>query len=151
MKLKLKNTKIIEDITDENDEVIGKVSFDPKDARAYKVFLNLINLIEDYQKKDKKIGDIEDLPTGEIKSIEDIEIYKDSFDKLETKIDNYLELETEIKKITDEVFGNVSETFSKISNSIEPYIELVQWATPYFKKERSEKVNTYLSKKEDVL
>nr|DAH18373.1 MAG TPA: hypothetical protein [Caudoviricetes sp.] len=151
MKLKLKNTKIIEDITDENDEVIGKVSFDPKDARAYKVFLNLINLIEDYQKKDKKIGDIEDLPTGEIKSIEDIEIYKDSFDKLETKIDNYLELETEIKKITDEVFGNVSETFSKVSNSIEPYIELVQWATPYFKKERSEKVNTYLSKKEDVL
>lgn len=151
MKLKLKNTKIIEDITDENDEVIGKVSFDPKDARAYKVFLNLINLIEDYQKKDKKIGDIEDFPTGEIKSIEDIEIYKDSFDKLETKIDNYLELETEIKKITDEVFGNVSETFSKVSNSIEPYIELVQWATPYFKKERSEKVNTYLSKKEDVL
>lgn len=151
MKLKLKNTKIIEDITDENDEVIGKVSFDPKDARAYKVFLNLINLIEDYQKKDKKIGDIEDLSTGEIKSIEDIEIYKDSFDKLETKIDNYLELETEIKKITDEVFGNVSETFSKVSNSIEPYIELVQWATPYFKKERSEKVNTYLSKKEDVL
>ena len=49
------------------------------------------------------------------------------------------------------MFGNVSETFSKVSNSIEPYIELVQWATPYFKKERSEKVNTYLSKKEDVL
>lgn len=151
MKLKLKNTKIIEDITDENDEVIGKVSFDPRDARAYKAFLNLINLIEDYQKKDKKIGDIENLPNEEIKSIEDIEIYKDSFDKLENKIDNYLELETEIKKITDEVFGNVSETFSKVSNSIEPYIELVQWATPYFKKERSDKVNTYLSKKEDVL
>lgn len=151
MKLKLKNTKIIEDITDENDEIIGKVSFDPKDARAYKAFLSLIKLIEDYQRKDKKIGDIENLPKEEIKSIEDIEIYKDSFDKLENKIDNYLELETEIKKITDEVFGNVSETFSKVSNSIEPYIELVQWATPYFKKERSEKVNTYLSKKEDVL
>lgn len=151
MKLKLKNTKIIEDITDENDEVIGKVSFDPKDARAYKAFLNLIKLIEDYQKKDKKIGDIENLPKEEIKSIEDIEIYKDSFDKLENKIDNYLELETEIKKITDEVFGNVSETFSKISNSIEPYIELVHWATPYFKKERLNKVDTYLSKKEDVL
>lgn len=151
MKLKLKNTKIIEDIIDENDEVIGKVSFDPKDARAYKEFLSLIKLIEDYQRKDKKIGDIENLPKEEIKSIEDIEIYKDSFDKLENKIDNYLELETEIKKITDEVFGNVSETFSKVSNSIEPYIELVQWATPYFKKERSEKVNTYLSKKEDVL
>lgn len=151
MKLKLKNTKIIEDITDENDEVIGKVSFDPKDARTYKAFLNLIKLIEDYQKKDKKIGDIENLPKEEIKSIEDIEIYKDSFDKLENKIDNYLELETEIKKITDEVFGNVSETFSKISNSIEPYIELVHWATPYFKKERLNKVDTYLSKKEDVL
>jgi hypothetical protein len=151
MKLKLKNTKIIEDITDENDEVIGKVSFDPKDARVYRTFLNLIKLIEDYQKKDKKIGDIENLPNEEIKSIEDIEIYKDSFDKLENKIDNYLELETEIKKITDEVFGNVSETFSKVSNSIEPYIELVQWATPYFKKERLDKVNTYLSKKEDVL
>lgn len=151
MKLKLKNTKIIEDITDENDEVIGKVSFDPKDARAYKAFLNLIKLIEDYQKKEKKIGDIENLPKEEIKSIEDIEIYKDSFDKLENKIDNYLELETEIKKITDEVFGNVSETFSKISNSIEPYIELVHWATPYFKKERLNKVDTYLSKKEDVL
>lgn len=151
MKLKLKNTKIIEDITDENDEVIGKVSFDPKDARAYKAFLNLIKLIEDYQKKDKKIGDIENLPKEEIKSIEDIEIYKDSFDKLENKIDNYLELETKIKKITDEVFGNVSETFSKISNSIEPYIELVHWATPYFKKERLNKVDTYLSKKEDVL
>lgn len=151
MKLKLKNTKIIEDITNENDEVIGSVSFDPKDARAYKAFLSLIKLIEDYQRKDKKIGDIENLPKEEIKSIEDIEIYKDSFDKLENKIDNYLELETEIKKITDEVFGNVSETFSKVSNSIEPYIELVQWATPYFKKERSEKVNTYLSKKEDVL
>lgn len=151
MKLKLKNTKIIEDIIAENDEVIGKVSFDPKDARAYKAFLSLIKLIEDYQRKDKKIGDIENLPKEEIKSIEDIEIYKDSFDKLENKIDNYLELETEIKKITDEVFGNVSETFSKVSNSIEPYIELVQWATPYFKKERSEKVNTYLSKKEDVL
>lgn len=151
MKLKLKNTKIIEDITDENDEVIGKVSFDPRDARAYKAFLNLIKLIEDYQKKDKKIGDIENLPKEEIKSIEDIEIYKDSFDKLENKIDNYLELETEIKKITDEVFGNVSETFSKISNSIEPYIELVHWATPYFKKERLNKVDTYLSKKEDVL
>lgn len=151
MKLKLKNTKVEEDITNKNDEVIGKVSFDPKDARAYKAFLSLIRLIEDYQKKDKKIGDVENLPDKKLESIEEFEHYKDSFDKLENKIDNYLELEVEIKKIADEVFGNVSETFSKVSNSIDPYIELVTWATPHFKEERSNKVNSYLAKKEDVL
>lgn len=151
MKLKLKNTKVEEDITNENDEVIGKVRFDPKDAKAYKSFLGLIRLIEDYQKKDKMIGDVESLPDKKLESIEELEQFKDSFDKLENKIDNYLELEEEIKKIADEVFGNVSETFSKVSNSIEPYIDLVSWATSYFKEERSNKVNAYLSKKEDVL
>ncbi len=151
MKLKLKNTKITEEILDENDEIIGKVSFDPKDAKVYKSFLTLIKLIEDYHKKDKKIGDIENLPDKDLENIEELSVYKDSFDRLETKIDNYLGLENQIKKITDEVFGNVSETFMKVSSSIEPYIELVQWATPYFKKERANKVNTYLNNKEDVL
>lgn len=151
MKLKLKNTKVEEDIINEKDEVIGKVSFDPKDVRAYKAFLSLIRLIENYYKKDKKIGEVESLPDEKLESIEEFEQCKDIFDKLENKIDNYLELEIEIKKTADEVFGNVSKTFSKVSDSIEPYIELVEWATPYFKEERSNKVKSYLTKKEDVL
>lgn len=151
MEFKLKSTKVEENITNEKDEVIGKITFDPKDARAYKAFLSLIRLIEDYQEKDKKIGEIDNLPDKKMESVAEFEKYKDSFEKLENKIDNYLELELEIKRIADEVFGKVSDVFSVVSNSIDPYISLVEWATPYFKEERTNKVDSYLSKKEDVL
>ncbi len=151
MALKIKSTKITEDIVDENDNIIGIVSFDPEDPIIYKKYLHLVEIIEEKQKKDKQIGTLENIPNFDLKNIEEFEKYKGIFKKLDEKLDNYLETIEEIKTVTDEVFGNVSGTFSKISNSIDPYIELIKWANSYFKEGRSSKVNQYLDKEEEVL
>ena len=151
MALKIKSTKITEDILDENNNVIGEVSFDPEDPTVYKKYLGLINVIEEKQRKDKKIGNLENIPDFDLNNIEEFEKYRGVFKKLDEKLDNYLFTIEEIKKISDEIFGDVSKVFSKTSNSIDPYIELIKWANPYFKKGRKTKINQYLDRQEEVL
>lgn len=151
MKLQIKSTKVHEDIVDENDKKIGEVEFDPQDITIYKKYLKLVDIIEEKQKNDKEIGEIEQIPNFSLNNIEDFDKYKDTFKKIDKKLDNYLETIEEIKKITDEIFGNVSEVFSKVSSSIDPYLELIKWANPYFKQGRNDKVNKYLDDAKDVL
>ncbi len=151
MALKIKSTKVTEDIVDENNNVIGKVSFDPEDPIIYKKYLHLVDIIEEKQKIDKKLGSLENIPDFDLKNIEEFEKYKEIFKKIGQKLDNYLETMEEIKNTTDEIFGNVSETFEKITNSIDPYIELIKWANSYFKEKRTAKVEKYLDKEEEIL
>lgn len=149
MTLKIKSTRIEEKIADENDNEIGKVSFDPEDVMVYKKFLGLIDTLTEYEKIDRQIGNLGNIP--DLKTIEDFEKYKGVFDKLGQKLDAYIKMREDIKNVSDEIFGNVSKAFEKISSSLEPYIELITWARPYFNKKREEKVNQYLDEKEDVL
>ena len=149
MDLKIKSTKVEENIVDEKDTIIGKILFDPEDATIYKKFLELVDKITEYEKINKQIGTLGEMP--ELKAIEDFEKYKGVFDKLDQKLDNYINLKEEIKTVTDEIFGNVSEAFEKVSNSLEPYVELISWASPYFNKKREEKINQYLDNTEEVL
>lgn len=151
MKLTVKSTKIEENIEDEKGNVIGKISFDPQDVNVYKKFLSLIELITEKQKVDRQIGDLGDISKENLKSIEDFEKYSVVFQKLDKKLDNYLSMMDEIKKTTDEIFGDVSSTFSNITASLEPYTELITWATPYFNQGRKEKVDKYLESTDDVL
>lgn len=153
MSLKINSTKITENIENEKGEIIGKVSFDPNDIGIYKKFLKLIDSIEEKQKFDEKIKELEDIPNFKLNSTEEFEKYRGVFEKLDKKLDNYLEMIAEIKEMSNEVFGNVSEAFEKVcsENSIEPYIELINWATPYFHKGRKEKLNDYLEDSEEVL
>lgn len=147
MSLKIKSSRVIEDIVNENNEKIGIVSFDPEDAENYKKFLDLINIIEEYQKIDSELK-VDEIPDFDLKSIEEFEKYRDSFNKIGVKLDNYLDMRTKIKNISDEIFGNVSEVFEKINKSLDPYLNLIEWASPYFKSKRTEKINEYLDAEE---
>lgn len=151
MALKLKSTKVIDKILDENNNEIGIIEFDPEDAGVYKKFLELIDTITEYQKVDSKIGQLEDIPNFNLTNIQEFEKYKGIFNKLDQKLDSYIKMRENIKNITNEIFGNVSETFEKVSKSIDPYVSLIEWATPYFKEKRKNKVNEYLEDSEDVI
>lgn len=153
MALKIKSTKVVEDIVNEKDEVIGKVSFDPKDATSYRKFLDLVEHIEEKQRTDKEIGKIDNISNSDLNNIDNFEKNREMFNKIGKKLDNYLEMIEEIKLLSNEIFGNVSNAFEQIcgQGSIEPYLELIEWATPYFKQGRTEKVTAYLNDKEDIL
>ena len=149
MKLTVKNTVIREDITDERGNVIGKIEFDPTDATIYKKFLSLISIIEEKAKTERQIGNLQDIPNIKLNNIDEIQKYRGIFNNLEKKIDNYIEIEQTIKDICNEIFGNVSDTFDKVSKSLDPYIQLIEWATPYFKSGREDKLKEYLDDKEE--
>lgn len=151
MALKLKSTKVIDKILDENDKEIGIIEFDPEDANVYKKFLELIDTITEFQKIDNKIGQLEEIPNFNLNKVEEFEKYRGVFNKLDQKLDNYIKMREEIKTVTNEIFGNVSDAFEKVSNSIDPYIALIEWANPYFKEKRQKKVNEYLDDNEDVM
>lgn len=151
MALKVKSTKIKNVILDENDKEIGIIEFDPEDANIYKKFLELIDVITEYQNIEAKIGQLENIPDYDLKTIEEFEKYKGVFNKLNQKLDNYLKMREDIENITDEIFGNVSNIFKLISGSLDPYLDLVKWATPYFKEKRENKINEYLVDESDVM
>lgn len=151
MALKIKSTKIKDTILDEKDNEIGIIEFDPEDATVYKRFLELIDTITEYQKIDSKIGDLEEIPSFELKSVEEFEKYRGVFNKLGRKIDEYIKMREKIATITDEIFGNVSGVFKQVSSSIDPYLSLIEWATPYFKKGRETKIKEYLEDSTDVM
>lgn len=149
MKLTVKNTIVKEDITDEQGRKIGTIEFDPTDATIYKKFLNLISMIEEKAKIDKKIGGLQDIPNIKLTNVNEIEKYRGIFNKLEEKIDNYIDIEKEIRDTCDEIFGNVRDAFNKVSKSLDPYIQLIEWATPYFKNGREDKLKEYLNDEEE--
>ena len=144
MKLTVKNTIVHENITDEKGNIIGQLEFDPTDVTIYKQFLNLIDTVEEKIKADKELGEIGDIPNVDFTNVEDFEKYREEFNKIGKRLDNYLKVEKDIKQMTNEVFGNVSDAFDKVSKSLDPYIQLIEWATPYFKSGREEKLSKYL-------
>lgn len=152
MALKVKNNFIKEDIEDTEGNKIGEIKFNPKDSR---IMSKLAIILKDLETALRKINNIkiEDVPKGDLETIEDFEKFSDICNnwKDATDIENGV-----IEKIINdlsEVFD--SETilcFTQGTNDLESLMPLIEFVLPYIKEYKTEKVSKYIpSKNNDVM
>lgn len=145
MGIKRVNNLVRNDILDENDNKIGEAIFDPTDIFTYNKFFNLVDSLCDIEKLKKRSSKIKNIPSNELKSFEDFEKVKDIFNDLRNVTEEYIVRVDKLSEDINSIFGDgVSELLLNGGKNIENLIPLIDWATPYFKKVKSQKQSKYL-------
>ena len=150
MSIKRIYKNVREDVLDEQGNKIGEICFNPEDVGVYDAFLNILNKINDSQKKIENIGEIKDITSEEIermKDAKDLENLEDTFSKMKNISQVTVELVDEITKDINSIFGDgVSELFLQGSKDLELLMPLLDGVMPFFQKARENKTNKYINK-----
>lgn len=152
MALQIKNSLVIEDIIDEKGNKIGEIKFNPNDSRIIKKLLEIMDEIKDSYNKLKNIGEINNIPLEELKSVEEFESLSEEFGKLK---EGYTIGNDITKKVFDElsdIFGrdtiNIITQNTEDLEMIEPLIEFI---TPYIQDSRSKQISKYINTNSNVM
>jgi len=153
MAIVVKNTKITEEIVDEKGNLLGHISYDPKDYNAYKEIMNImedIYKLEDSLNKSKNI-DIEKMKAAKTDS--DFAALRNEFHSMSAALNEGSESVDSIIRRIDTIFGE--GTCSIILNgtyNLDLLIPLLENVTPEFEKVHTIKKNAYLQGvKENVM
>lgn len=146
--IQITNKNINLDITDQNDNVLGQVSFNPKSIKVSNAFSRIYQEVAKLIETHKAVGKIEEVPTGKLDTPE---AYRKAGDTLEKVISFTDEAMSELDKIgahLDEIFG--TGTYALVlqgSYDVEALFEFLEGVTPYFRKAQAERVGKYLDDK----
>jgi len=148
MAITIKSNRITDDIVDENGELITTISYNPEDTRAYARLSDIIQKIYKIQDKIKENTPyIKELPKKNL-SLEELEEYRDSLEKVNETLNFQETIMDEIFKDFDYVFGD--QTCEKIMGNSQDIIALmpiIEAVKPNFEKSRRNKFDKYLLEK----
>lgn len=156
MPIVAKSKKVKDNIVDENGNVLGTISYNPEDTKTYTKLSNIMQEIFQIDEKRKSIGDLKELPKERLKSLDEFEEYKETFEKMNETFNFCDEKIENIKKEIDDIFGqNTSKIMMEDSNDIELLLPLIESVIPIFEKIRNKKINKHLEddkkKENDVM
>ena len=156
MPIVAKSKKVKDNIVDENGNVLGTISYNPEDTKTYTKLSNIMQEIFQIDEKRKSIGDLKELPKERLKSLDEFEEYKETFEKMNETLNFCDEKIENIKKEIDDIFGqNTSKIMMEDSNDIELLLPLIESVIPIFEKIRNKKINKHLEddkkKENDVM
>lgn len=148
MAITIKNKIIKEDLLDENGNKLGELTFNPNDTRIVNKMSKIIDELGDALTNLKKLGEFPEIPETAIENIEDFEKISNDLKKINTGIN--VEMDVVSKVINDliEVFGEKTVSiFTGGAMDLMSILPLVEFVAPHVRKARNEKVDAYLSKK----
>ena len=149
MAIVIKSKKITEDIVDENGNVMGKISYNPEDTTIYTKLTDIMKDLIEISNEMKMLQEKEQIPNEKITNIEEIDKYKEYFEKMNLSLHKCDEKIENIKIAIDSIFGKgTCDVVMDGSNDIDMLSVLIENVIPNFKKAREGKVNKYLSNEE---
>ena len=150
MAIKIKNNFIEENIEDENGKVLGKIKFNPNDTRIINKLTKIIKDLSDCLKNVKDLGEIPQIATEKLTSLEDFEKVSEDFEKISAGYE--LEAKAIDGVINDliEIFGEETiDIFTGGSKDVTSLLPLIEFIMPHIKDAREGKVNKYLVNQND--
>lgn len=148
MVLKNKNKFIVEPILDENNNKLGELKFNPNDARIMNRLAKCLDYAEKALKKLKNMGEMPNLSTIEINSVEDAENISGAIEKISNALDLEEDCATMVINELSEIFGkDTIDIFTEGTKDIETINPILEFVMPYVRKAREEKVSQYDAKK----
>lgn len=154
MAIKLKSKNVSVDVEDEKGEVIGKVTFNPDDIGTYNAIMAIGDEIYKIDDKYKGVGEIKDIPTGELTEPKDFDEVRTTLNKVIDFTSYTVEHVDKIAKEIDKVFGEgTSELIMQGGHDIENLQAFLEGITPYFKDAHDKRINKYVEdeKEGDVM
>lgn len=150
MAIVAKSKFIEEDIVNENGDVIGKIKFNPNDSMIMKKITEIINELSDSINKLKKYDNIDIKKVNNMNTLKEFEEASETFEKMSEMFEIEYEVVNNSVERLKEIFGNECiECFTGGTTDVESLIPLLEYITPYIQSNRSQKVNQYLSKKDE--
>lgn len=147
MAIKIKNSFVEENIEDEKGNILGILRFNPNDTRIVSRLTKCAENAEKALKELKKIGNISDLSSVNIESIEDAEKISDDISKMNQALEIEEKIITNTLSELEEIFGKETvDLFTQGTKDIESIMPILDFAMPYVKKARQNKVNKYNAK-----
>lgn len=144
MAIKIKNNFVEENIEDEKGTILGVLRFNPNDTRIVSRLTKCAENAEKALKELKKIGNISDLSTVNIESVEDAEKISDDISKMNQALEIEEKIITNTLSELEEIFGKETvDLFTQGTKDIESIMPILDFAMPYVKKARQNKVNKY--------
>lgn len=152
MEFKLRKKFIELNIKDEQDKKIGKIRYNPSDTASYKKLMEIAETINEYQIEAKKMGNIPNLSSEELETIEDLEKENQNIQKLKKFMGTANDTVKKVKLTIDDILGSgVSEMVCEGTDDLEEIARLIETILPTFEKARDGKVNKYLKDDSDVM
>lgn len=151
MAIVVKSKNIKENIVDEKGNILGSISYNPEDIKAFRKLSDIIDLINKISKNSKNLSNLESIK-DEVISLEDFDKYSELFDGVRNDlhtIDDTIEV---IKTNIDEIFGKgTSNIFMGEGHDLDLLMPLIEDVMPKFQSKREEQVDKYLDNDESVL
>lgn len=151
--LKVSSSIVSIDILNENEEKIGAIVFDPKDARIIKKLTDIIRKLTELANNVKTLklpDDFDDMMRKSADSIEDFEKVEDGLETLCKGYDIEYEMNSYIIENLSSIFGqNTVEIFTGGTLNVERILPLMEAVMPYVNEVREERLSSYLNKKEN--
>lgn len=136
------------DIKDQDDNVIGKISFNPKSIKVSNAFSRIYQEVQAIVDKHKAVGEIKDIPTGKLDNPTDYQVAGDTIEKVINFTDEAMAEIDKIGNHLDEIFGNGTYKLIMQDNyDVEALFEFLSEVTPYFKEAQKARVGKYLEDK----
>lgn len=151
MAIVVKSKNIVESIEDEKGNLLGKISYNPEDLKAYQKLTHIIDSINNIKNNSNNLNSLSTIKDEDI-TLDNFDEHKELFDGVKSDLD-IINTEIEnIKKDIDEIFGEgISNIFMGNSNDLELLMPLIDDVMPKFQANRKEQVNKYLNNTETVL
>lgn len=151
MAITVKDKNIKENLVDENGNILGSISYNPEDIKAFRKLSDILNFINEMSKNTKYLNQLGVLPKENI-SLDDFYKYEELFSGVRNELHTIGDLIEETKTSIDEIFGEgTSYILMGNGEDLELLMPLLDEVMPKFKSKREEKVNQYLDNDESVL
>ncbi len=152
MAIIVQNKNIEENIEDKDGNILGKISYNPDDVKAYRALVDIVSMIDDLSKNTKNLKKLEVLGDAKINELIDFEKYSSLFKECQKDfhdIDDGVEV---IKKHIDEIFGEgTSKIMMGDGCDVSLLMPLLDEVMPKFKEKRESKVSEYLEDESQVM
>jgi len=148
MAITIKSKIIKEDLLDENGVKLGELTFNPNDTRIVNKMSKIIDELGNALTDLKRLGEFPEIPETTINSIEDFEKIASDLKRMNTGIN--VEMNAVSKVINDliEVFGEETvNIFTEGTMDLLSVLPLIEFVAPHVRKARNEKVDAYMSKR----
>lgn len=151
MAITVKNKNIKENLVDEEGNILGSISYNPEDIRAFRKLSDILDFINKMSKNTNYLNQLGKIPDKEI-SLDDFSEYEELFNGVHNELHTIDDLIEETKTSVDEIFGEgTSYILMGNGGDLDLLMPLLDEVMPKFKSEREEKVNQYLDNNESVL
>ncbi len=150
MAIKIKNNFVEENIEDESGNILGKIRFNPNDARIMNKLSKIVKDLSESLKEVKNLGEMPNITKEELTTLEDFEKVSKDFERVNAGYEIEAKAIDEVIKDLTEIFGEETiNIFTGGTKDVTSLLPLIDYIMPYVKDAREGKVNKYLVNQKD--